>query len=364
MLQITPSQILVRILGPYATKFSGILFDLKTRRKIYRDLAHLLRSGLNFKEALEEISAVNPQFSYVFDTALERMKSGMDPSASLEGWVPDSERMIIRAAERSGKLEKMFGVLISQMDMSRKIQESYIGALAYPIAVFFTALAILVYVTRTLVANMMRDLDVSSTALTGSAATFYSIFNFVASPMGWPVILFLFFSVPALILLSISHDFPGRRFLDRFPPWSLYRLVVGAGFLYSLSALLDTNMSPRSALVEIYNQSRGWLRTRLEYIIEGYKLDGRYSTALTMEGPPFPDKEIVSRFKLRERRGDVGNAVQEFAQDWAEDGLDIIKRQTKSLNYMAMSLVSLMIALFTDGIYAIQTAATSHLNGF
>lgn len=351
-----------QLLGPRVKLLSGVIFPVETRRRMYRDLTHLLSSGLQFRRIFEELSNVFPSHKIIFSDIARRMDSGVDPASAMEGWVPDGERMLIRAAEQSGKTEKMVQMLnrlVEIMDMSRKIKSAFFEALIQPALIFYSTILVFVYTSRDVMDQMFKAMNIDPDRLFGPARFYYDLFSFVGSDTGVATILFATIMFPMFLLYTMKYDFFGRKFLDRFPPWSLYRLLVGAGFMYSLAALVSSGQTAKSALVQVLRQSSGYLYGRISSAYMNMGIDGRLSTALLADGYQFPDKEILQRLRLREARGNLGMALHEFSQDWTEDSIEAVKKQANLLNQLSMVLVGLIAYVMTVGLQAITQAATA-----
>ena len=353
---------LVAMLGSHVGLLAPVLFGTTDRKKFYRDLTHLLRSGLSFQEAVKELAKTMKDKAFVYNDILHKLAEGASPADSLVNWVPSSERLLIRAAERNSKKDDVIAMirrLITIMENRSQIIAALWDAMLQPIMLFYVSIGTFVWLSKSMVEQMISTMSIDPSKLPGSARTYFEIFHFMGKPYGWGSVVGVSIIVPLIVVMTLGTDFPFRKYLDRVPPWSLYKLIVGAGFLYSMASLLQAKTPIRSALVDLWRQSAGWLRGRIGSTLENLDQDGLLSKALEADGYGFPDKEIIARLKLRESRGDLGQALQEFSTDWTEDGLESVKKQAQVLNYVAWTAMGGLTAIMTGGIQAIQTAVVA-----
>ncbi len=347
-----------------ARKLAPIMFGKKDRKQFYKDLISLLKAKLGFDEAIKEMGQFMPEKKVILLDIKRRLESGRDPASAMEGWVPSEERMLIKAAERSGKIDdviSMLGRLVENLETSEKISKAIVEALGQPAMIFYSSLAIFVYMGKNVVGKMVESLHIDPDRLQSTTRIYYDIFHFIGQPYGWISVSFLSVAVPILAVFSVNKVFPGRKLLNNAPPWSIYRLVSGSGFLYAMSSMLKSGMNQKIALLEIKKQTTGWLRERVDSALRNLEKTGRISTALEADGYDFPDKKVLSRLKLRELRGSLGEALEEFSQDWASEGVETVKKQARVLNTVAMVAVGLLTLLMATGLQAIQDAGTANI---
>lgn len=345
-------------------RLAPIMFGKKDRKEFYKDLTSLLKAKLGFDEAIKEMVQFMPTKRVILLDIHKRLGAGRDPASAMEGWVPSEERMLLKAAERSGHIENviaMLDILVSTLETSEKISKAILEAIGQPAMIFYSSLAIFVYISKSVIGKMVQSLHINVDMLQPSTRFYYEIFSFIGKPYGWTSVSILSVALPILAVFSVNKSFPGRRLLNNIPPWSIYRLVVGSGFLYSLSSMLKAGMNQKIALMEIKKQTTGWLRARVQSALSNLEKTGRISTALEADGYDFPDKKVIARLKLREMRGSLGEALEEFSNDWSTEGEETVKKQARILNTVAMIAVGVLTLFMATGLQAIQDAGTANI---
>ncbi len=342
-------------------------FGPGVRRKFYADLASILRTDsstapVQIRVAIEEFKklpgAPKPALSEI-GAGLGR---GLDFSRAIENLTPESESMILHAAESTGDpkvLVRLLSTLAANMDETRKIRRTFLGALREPSFLLLNAGAVTVYISDFLLPKIFQSFKISSDRLFGLARFSFDLFSFVQH--FWVLIVLSPFVGILVVGWSLRREFPGRRLLDRLPPWSIYRMMLGTEFLLGLSAMLESGIPVMAAFEQIRKTAPPYLRARIVPIMKIYRRTGKLGEAMERSRTRFPSEEIIVRLSLREKYGELGQALSEFARDWKEEGLPKIERQAQYLNYGAMTLATVAIGLLGIGILQIVQQAMGGL---
>ena len=337
------------------------------RRKFYADLASILRtdssmSPVQIRVAIEEFKKLPSAPKAALAEIGTGLGRGLDFSKAIENLTPESESMILHAAESTGDsriMVRLLSTLAANMDESRKIRRAFLGALQQPAFLFLNIGVITVYISDSLLPKIFQAFKISQDRLFGAARISFDLFSFIHH--FWFLIVLFPLPVIGVVWGSLRRDFPGRRFLDRLPPWSIYRMMMGTEFLLGLSAMLEAGIPVMQAFEQIRKQAPPYLRARIVPVMKIYRRTGKLGDAMEKSRTHFPSDEIIVRLSLREKYGDLGPALAEFARDWKEDGLPKIERQAQYLNYAAMTLAAVAIGFLGLGILQIVQQAMGGL---
>lgn len=344
-----------------------LLFGPGVRRKFYSDLASILRTdGANapvqIRVAIDEFKKLPSAPKAALFEISAGLGRGLDFSRAIENLTPESESMILHAAESTGDsriLVRLLSTLAANMEESRKIRRAFLGALQQPAFLFLNIGVITLYISDSLLPKIFQAFKISEDRLFGAARISFDLFSLVQH--FWFLIALLPIPVIGVVWGSLRRDFPGRRFLDHLPPWSIYRMMTGTEFLLGLSAMLEAGIPVMQAFEQIRKQAPPYLRARIVPVMKIYRRTGKLGEAMEKSRTHFPSDEIIVRLSLREKYGELGPALSEFARDWKEDGLPKVERQAQYLNYGAMTLASVAIALLGLGILQIVQQAMGGL---
>ena len=354
---------------------AGYLHSLKkrlsfgpgVRRKFYSDLASILRTDtgaapVQIRVAIDEFKKLPSAPKAALAEIGAGLGRGLDFSRAIEHLTPERESMILHAAESTGDprtLVRLLSILAANMDESRKIRRAFLEALREPVFLALNAGAITVYISDSLLPRIFEAFKISQDRLFGLARLSFDLFVFVQH--FWFLIVLLPIAGILVVWWSLRRDFPGRRFLDRIPPWSIYRMMTGTDFLLGLSAMLEAGIPVMAAFEQIRKTAPPYLRARIVPIMKIYRRTGKLGEAMERSRSRFPSEEIIVRLSLREKYGELGQALAEFARDWKEDGLPKIERQAQYLNYGAMTAAAVAIGILGLGILQIVQQAMGGL---
>jgi len=222
---------------------------------------------------------------------------------------------------------------------------------SYPIAVL-AMIIIYIYVFGTRVIPQFAQV-VDPSHWHGAARSLYVMSQFVQHWMLYAL------AAIAVVLMVFFHSLPhwrgnARVFADRFAPYSIYRLIVGSGFLSAFSALQFAGITVEKSLVQLASQSEPWLRERLDGALMGVRSGLNCGEALRNAGYGFPSKEVVDDLCVYAEYKGFAEALKLLATEWMEDGVEAISLQMKVLNGFAITSLAVVIAWLVTGFFGIQ----------
>lgn len=334
-------------------------FGPAVRRKFYSDLASILRtdssmSPVQIRTAIDEFRRLPSAPRDALREISAGLGRGLDFSSSIRNLAPETEVMILSAAEETGDprtLVHLLKTLAKNMEEVRKIRQAFLAAIRYPVFLLFNTGGLVVYLSDSVVPKLFKGFGASEEKLFGMARFSFEAFRFIAG--FWPLIMLLPVGISALVFVSLRVDFPGRRFLDRVPPWSIYRMLVGTEFLTGLSAMLIAGIPVIRAFDQIRRRAPPYLRARIEPVLRIYKRTGKLGEAMERAGTGFPSTDVIVRLSIREKYGDLGGALSEFSNDWKEEGLPMVEGQARLLHYGAMVMVGGIVGFLMFGVWLI-----------
>ncbi|HEY4542825.1 MAG TPA: type II secretion system F family protein [Noviherbaspirillum sp.] len=334
-------------------------FNDSVRMRLYRKIAKMLANGLPLLKILEELhdrasdNGNKPQepLAIVLEDCRRMVQNGGSLSEGLDWWVPKSEQMIMYAGEQSGRLEHALMAVIEVVQASRKIKSVIIGGLAYPLSILFLVVVYIYLFGTRVIPQFTRIID--PTNWKGPAKSLYLMSEIVQD---WMVYIVL-----ALVLLIIATfaSMPRWRggirvFLDNYAPFSIYRLVVGSGFLMAFSALQSAGVTVEKSLLRLSNMADPWLRERLDGALLGVRSGLNCGEALRNAGYGFPSKEVVDDLCVYAEYRGFADALKMLADEWMEEGIEQISMQMKVLNGFSIALLAIVIGWLVTGFFGIQ----------
>jgi type II secretory pathway component PulF len=339
--------------------WARVQFSDSVRLRLYRKIAKMLANGLPLLKILEELRDRASQqgkkphdpLAITLDDCRRMVQNGRLLAEGLEWWVPSSEQMIIQAGEQSGRLEASLLAVIDVVQAEKKIKSVILGGIMYPVAVFALILAY-IYMFGTRVIPQFAQM-VDPTKWHGAAKSLYVMSQLVQS---WMLIVL---AVVVAIVVGIIVSMPIwcgnlRVVFDRFAPYSIYRLVIGTGFLMSFSALQYAGVTVEKSLIRLSDMAEPWLRERLDGALLGVKSGLNCGEALRNAGYGFPSQEVIDDLCVYAEYKGFPDALKLLADEWMEEGIEQLSIQMKVLNSAAIVVLAIVIGWLVTGFFGIQ----------
>ncbi|MCA1325642.1 type II secretion system F family protein [Herbaspirillum sp. alder98] len=334
-------------------------FTDTARLRLYRKMSKMLSNGLPLLKVLEELrdresnNGKNPKepLAIILDDCRRSVQNGRLLSEALDGWVPKSEQMILMAGEQSGKLEPTLISVVNVVQARKKINAVIVGGMAYPLAILGLVLSYIYLFGAKVIPQFTTMMDPNKWQ--GAARSLYLMSLWVQHWMGWTL---LGIAVALVILFVSMPRWRGslRIWADRAPPYSIYRLMVGSGFLLAFSALQGAGVTVEKALMRLSGGAQPWLRERLDGALLGVRSGLNCGEALRNTGYQFPSKEVIDDLCVYAEYKGFADALQLLADEWMEQGVEVISLRMKLVNGMAVVTMAIVIGWLVIGFFGIQ----------
>lgn len=326
---------------------------LARRADFYYDLASALEDKVPLFTTLRHYEARarkrDPSAAKLYQRMLRESMNG-SLSQALQGIMPSSELIMIDAIQASGDAALARG-LYFMSETVEKIDKMILTvrkAVVYPIMLFVIFSALLTGFSFFAVPVLEDLLPPDKWPLLGRML--YTISSIVRH-QGLYILIFLIVAVTAFVKSLPRWSGPMRNHVDKWPPYSLYRDFSGAMLIVSLSSLMRTGVSLRSALERAIRFSTPWMRWHLQQILRGLA------------------SEHAAKFGHAFRTGVLSLDMEDRVQDAAErrdpvtafvkigvGSIDRIERSmTESagkLNGIMMGMAGLVLGIMMTGFFA------------
>jgi type II secretory pathway component PulF len=339
--------------------WAKIQFSDSVRVRLYRKIAKMLASGLPLLRILEELRnrasyngrKPNEPLAIVLDDCRRLVQNGRMLSEGLDWWAPKTERMILMAGEQAGHMETALLAVIDVVQAQRKIKAVILGGIAYPMAILLLILVYIYMFGTRVIPEFTRIVDPSTWR--GAAKSLYIMSLLVQD---WMLIIVVALT---LLLIGIAVAMPRWRgnvriFFDGYAPFSIYRLVVGSGFLLAFSALQSAGVTVEKSLSRLSDLADPWLRERLDGALLGVRSGLNCGEALRNAGYGFPSEEVVEDLCVYAEYRGFGEALKLMADEWMEEGIEQISVQMKVLNGFSIAVLAIVIGWLVTGFFGIQ----------
>ena len=288
--------------------------------------------------------------------------SGLTLWEALSPWVPDAEVQIIRAGEVSGDhaLAASLKDSIKLIESKKRIFSAVAKGVSYPIFLGAMLVLLLYQVSTNMVPQFLKI--VPAEKWTGSALTLKMIADLVIG-YGGPLVLgvvvliaWVIWSMPNLSKAKL------RVYLDRVPPWSIYRMLNGSTFLLNVALMLQAQISLNDTLKIMMNSANPWLRMRIAATLQHYKDGGNFGEALARAGYEFPDARAIQFLRLLSEQPKFEKKMAVFGERWLEKSVKDIQKASGVLLLVSIGAIGTFLGLVVSGIFSIQQLASTVVN--
>ena len=253
------------------------------------------------------------------------------------------------------RLENALVHVIHVAEGSQRIIEPLVSALAYPLFLLVLTFLIMIMVAVYLVPPLVSAAG-KTIIWTGMAGSLVSLSVYWwAFPIGFGL---LFFSV-SLTLPFLTG--PLRKFLDKIPPWSLYRLFSGVSWILSLAALTKSGTPISQGLASLRRDSTPYLRERIDLTLDYMSEGDNLGTALKQTGFNFPDKETIGDLEIYAELDNFEEALEQIGNEYLENAITRIQGIAGVLNSFAILLIAIVIAWVVFGTFEMQEQLTAQM---
>lgn len=326
-------------------------FSARDRIEIYDDFRQYLLDGRGAKETYQKLidnysrRGKNPgdAVAQILTECAENLGAGFGLADSLREWIPDQELSIIESCDLAGRPADGF---VNAMDIASGTGR--ISATVKSTVSVTTYLTMLTVSVVVMFCMMLVPVIIQAVPLSQWNGVQTAVYYFYVLVSDWWWTLLLFFAGGVSLIVWSMPRLTGRLrfFLDRFPPWSIYRRIHGAAFIMNVSAMNAAGIPMERAVATMKASTRSaWLYERLDAlelaIASGEKNLG---VALDATGYEFPDeKAIVKLQSLFETRNSEGS-LRRFAATWLERTVSSVERTGDRLRIVSLLLCGVLVA--------------------
>jgi len=333
--------------------FIKFQFNSKARTRVYRKLNRFLGNSVPLRDALDIIYAhasddgrkPKHPVAMVIDEWRKQVRNGKTFGKAIQGWVPESDRLVIEGGEAAGNLAVAIDRAVMISGASKKIQTTLITGLAYPFLLLVAAIGFMIMFGTNVVPSfeevMPRD------QWTGIGAQMAVMSDFVDNYLSITVGVIL--GVWALIIVTLPRWTGNLRTkFDKYPPWSLYRLILGSGFMLTVSGMIKAGIPIPRILQMLQRGASPWYAEKLSrtlfYVNNGQNL----GEALHLTGFNFPDKDTVQDLRAYASLNKFDETLEKLGEEWLEDSVQKVEQQTgivRNLSFVVFGFVFGWIAM-------------------
>ncbi len=349
--------------------YAKIVFRLNTSKRMAtcRKLASLLRNEFTLMNALGRIEMIESRggrkpgepFAIVMRQWQKNLERGMSFSEATRGWVPPEETLLLTSGNISNlavALENIGRVV----EGTRRINRAMASAMAYPMFLLALTFGIIIMVGLYLVPPLA---DAAGTDVVWRGAAASLIWLSAAAHKYWFMVVLVAVILTGVIWVSLPNwTGRARAFMDRMPPWSVYKIRVSVSWLMSLSAMVAAGMTVPDAMRMLADNGNRYLRGVLSAALRHIANGDNLGVALANTGLDFPNDEIIGDLAIYADMNGFDQNLSRVANDYLDDSVRRMEAISSTLNSIGIMLVSLIIAWVVLGTFQMQDQITAALS--
>jgi len=324
--------------------FYRYYFGAKVREDTWRILADLIAADQPLTKALESTARAaerrgRHQQAYI----LRDIEAGVGRSqvhARIAQYVKGAEALVFKSIGRSDP-EGVFRAAAKLAAQQNQLKSALRSALAQPTILLFMVGVIAYMMGSQLFPAMEQTTDSDEWPLIAqvmSTATkwFVGHIEWVLIPV---VILFVL-----IAWLLPNWTGKSRKYVDRFVPFSLYKLQQGTAFTFTVIELgrMGQNLNP-ALLDGMADNATPYLASRIRAVSVELKTQS-FGTALHKTGYEFPTGDLIEFCMALDGTNGWIERFSTFLDRWLEQLEQRIKEQIAVLNFCLMILIAVILA--------------------
>ena len=329
-------------------------FKAKDRFEFYDMLILLLDNGVILRDAVEQMYNIFSENGKKKRNVIARvcqdcaigLADGKSFADILYRWVSYDEYSLIAAGDKTGTLQQSFkkGMKVIQ---SKKAVVAAVSTMAlYPSFLFFMAVFLLRTISKDLVPKLGRGSNPET--WDNSARTLKFIADYVTNYGLITLIGILCFIAAVFISMPFLRGRP-RYYLDKLPPYNIYRMLYGSTFLLNVGVLLSAGIKLVDVLEMLAARANPWMKERIQDTLHGIRIGATLGDALHQAGHEFPDKRAVSLLRVISGKKGAEANLESFGERWMEESVKDLAKVSKLVLGTAMALNGALMLLVLVG---------------
>jgi type II secretory pathway component PulF len=341
--------------------FAKVMFGMDTsaRRRLWLKMAKLIGNGVQILHAIASIrnlriesgSESHPETIALGEWA-KKLNNGRPLSEALEGWVPTDERMLISAGESSGTIEQALRSAARVLEARKQINAAVYKGLAYPFILLVMSFGVM-YLFGFKIVPAFTTGALKNAHWTGIALGMINVSMFIRAWL-WVIAICSTSVFVAFFVTLPFFDGQIRVKLDRYPPYSIYRVIQGSTWLIAMAAMVEAGMRIEAALQQMAETAGPWLRNRIDACISEMRSGRNMGDALSRTGYEFPDREIINDLGVYASLSGFDQALSTTGREWLEESVGQIQSRMNVVFGFCIVLLGGLIAFMVSGMIGMQ----------
>jgi type II secretory pathway component PulF len=332
--------------------FKKFFFNRKIRAEVWGMIADLTGTGMDLSRALELVGKTFEQRGPGIKGIMIELRKSLASDRfgeTVRRYTPESESLIFAKFGQTDDA-KLFRAAARIATVEAEIQKAIVGAVVRPSFMLVLMLVLLFFLGKDFYPTLM---------LVSPMEDWPQSWQVVAGMALWvadnPMMLFVYLGIIYSIYKVIQKNYVGplRKRLDKIPPFSLYRMSVGATFTFVLLENASVGNAINSNLMRVLaKDSSRYAKSRI-MAIEKNIASMNIGQAAIASGQNFPDPELNAVLEAYAEQKNWVESFRAYAETWLERLEAKVKAAVSVLNMILMIISAGFIAIVGRTIFGV-----------
>lgn len=307
-------------------------FGAKERISMYARLGTLVMNDVGPSNAIEMLYGRYLKRKDVKAGMLKKwlygMRQGHGIASVMADWITPGELMMLEAAESSGKLGESLKETERMLEAISRIKSMARTKSAIPVLVLITIMAALVGLSMNLI-PVFREIDYPRENWESGVLFADWVYRVVYQHLFFVILALVgFVSLIMYSLPNLAH--PIRyKFLDKLPPYNIYRAFQGSAVMVALSTMLGSGVPVDTALRKIQGLSNKYIRVQIELVLQRLRSGSHPKDALQID---LFDDDTKDDIFIYSQFGDFDTAMRRMSNNSIAQAEQAVSKAVGSAN--------------------------------
>lgn len=282
----------------------------------------------------------------------DRLANGLSLAQSLRDWASPTEVSIIKAGEASGALPAALRSAISSRGITQRILGKILAESFDPLIMAVLGYYLAYVIGSQLIPTLASLSNPDSWPM--AAKLLYDLGIFATSPVTMYIMIALGVLVTASIISLPRWTGKYRVYMDRIPPFSVYKMLQAGQWVIGFSRLIDAGIPQTEALIMQDEYASKWLSEKLSDATVRMRNGKELGKAFIDGGFNFPDRVLADDISAFSGSGDFPALMESMGNDFLKENEEKIVGIVKVIGVFMNILVNAVILLMIFGMNDIQ----------
>lgn len=328
-------------------QFKRLQFGNKSQLAFLEDFYLLVNDGIPANRAIEMMGQSTRGLSRDVALSIARKISEGQPLADgMRDWFAMNIVEIIRVGEEGGALNETLKSAINTMSQRSGNLSALIGAVTYPLMVISMACGIIIYLDSSVFVQFKAIKPIEQWPDAGK-----QLINIATLIRHWWWLVIGAVVVVIFALRYAMNNYVGelRPFLDKVPPFSLYRRFAAARLMETLGLLVANGVVFKSALRVMQYQANPYIGSHL-MMMEHLLSMGKGNIADVLSTGLIEDADILRLRIMAEVKGFEHGLIRMGVRG-SEQSTKTMKLIAKVIGGLLLTVGAYLIIVIVKGIY-------------